>query len=59
MQGAGMKILLAFLAGATLIILGHILGWPWLGWFLSRIETSDPADWSPRTRTWIKGVMQP
>lgn len=54
-----MKILLAFLAGATLIILGYIVGWPWLGWFLSRIETTDPADWTPTTRTWIKGVMQP
>jgi len=58
MQGAGMKILLAFLAGATLIILWHILGWHWLGWFLSRIETTDPADWTPKARTWIKGVMQ-
>ncbi|WP_168436322.1 hypothetical protein [Microbacterium sp. K5D] len=54
-----MKILLAFLAGATLIVLAHILGWRWLGWFLSRIETADPADSTPRMRTWIKGVMQP
>lgn len=54
-----MKICLAFLVGATLIILWHTLGSSWLGWFLSRIETADPADWSPRMRTWIKGVLQP
>ncbi|MFJ4997124.1 hypothetical protein ACIP5T_03160 [Microbacterium sp. NPDC088619] len=53
-----MKILLAFIAGGTLIILGHTLGWPWLGWLLSRIET-DATDWTPKMRTWIKGELQP
>ncbi|WP_194239278.1 hypothetical protein [Microbacterium sp. CBA3102] len=54
-----MRILIAFIAGVTLMILWHILGWPWIGWMFTRIEPEDPTDLVPKARTWIKGVLQP
>lgn len=54
-----MKLLIGIIAGVTLMILWHLLGWPWIGWMFTRILPETPADWTPRDRTWIKGVLQP
>lgn len=54
-----MRILIAFIIGATLITLWNILGWPWIGWLFTRILPETPTDWKPRMRTWIKGELQP
>lgn len=53
-----MKITLGIIAGITLSILWHTLGWRWLAWTMCRIEVLTPLDWTPKTRTWIKGELQ-
>lgn len=54
-----MRIGIGIVAGISLSILAHTVGWRWLAWFMCRIETLTPIDWKPRTRTWIRGELQP
>lgn len=54
-----MRIMLGLLAGITLSTLAHTFGWRWTAWVMCRIEALTPVDWSPKTRTWIKGELQP
>lgn len=54
-----MRLTIGIATGITLSILAHIFGSRWLAWLLCRIEVLTPIDWSPKTRTWIKGEMQP
>lgn len=53
-----MKITLGIAAGITVSILAYTVGWRWLAWFMCRVETLTPIEWTPKMRTWIKGELQ-
>lgn len=57
-QDRHMRIAFGIVAGITLSILAHTLGWRWLAWTMCRIEVLTPIDWTPKTRVWIKGELQ-
>lgn len=53
-----MKTVTVLSITATLLMLGHILGWPLIGHVLTRNLPVTPADWAPRYRTWHNGVEE-
>lgn len=53
-----MKTLTGIVAGITLVMLWHILGYPLLGWLMIRVAPPTPDDWVPKHRTWKNGVLQ-
>lgn len=48
-----MRTLLGVIAGITLAILWHTIGWPFIGWAFTRIEPD--AIGTPRHRHWVNG----
>jgi hypothetical protein len=53
-----MRLLAGVAVGITLMILWHTLGWPWIGWMLTRVLPATHPDCRPRYRTWTGGVEQ-
>lgn len=53
-----MKLLTGLIIGLTLMTLLHILGWPLIGWVLTRNPPATPDGWEPRHRTWQNGIEQ-
>jgi len=57
MHGERMRIAIGIVAGMTLMILGHILGWPYIHWLFTRIEVATHPDCKPRYWTSHAGVI--
>lgn len=51
-----MRTLIGISIGATLVILAHTLGWPFLAWALTRIPPATVNGWAPRHRHWHNGI---
>ena len=51
-----MRTLTGFIIGVTLMIIWHILGWPFIGWVFTRNLPPTPDGWQPRVRVWRHGV---
>ena len=47
-----MRTLTGFIIGVTLMIIWHILGWPFIGWVFTRNLPPTPDGWQPRVRVW-------
>lgn len=52
-----MKIFAGIVVGVTLTILAHVLGWPLLGWMLTRIPPATHPDCRPFIRRYEHGVL--
>lgn len=53
-----MRTLLGVAIGLTLYILWHTLGWPFIGWALTRLPPTTPEGWAPKLREWKNGELQ-
>lgn len=51
-----MRIAIGIIAGMTLMILGHILGWPYVRWLFSHNPPETHPDCKPKYRTCHDGV---
>lgn len=52
-----MRIAIGIVAGMTLMILGHILGWPYIGWLFTHNAPETHPDCKPRYWTKHAGVI--
>ena len=53
-----MRLVLGIVAGITLAIVVYAMKQPTLDIIFNRDQPRTPADWTPKMRTWIKGVLQ-
>ncbi|MBN7792417.1 hypothetical protein [Microbacterium esteraromaticum] len=51
-----MRLAAGVVLGATVMVLMHILGWPLIGWLLTRVPPPTHPDSRPRFRRWVNGV---
>lgn len=47
-----MKLAAGMALGVTVMIVWHVVGWPFIGWVFTRIPPGTHPDCKPRQRVW-------
>ncbi|MGQ7313388.1 hypothetical protein ACUOFU_16905 [Microbacterium arabinogalactanolyticum] len=51
-----MKLAAGMVIGVTVMIVWHVMGWPFVEWVFTRIPPATHPDCAPRARAWHHGV---